>query len=164
MILCIIQPDKQEAWPYSGRTVEKSFLYEVTICRCGLCNIYCGIQIVANKRNGVDVDKWDYFARDCHCLGIPNNFDMLWVMDFFLWVCMLCWMCVCYRRYMKFARVISVNGRRQICARDKVHLLLMSALHYFLICRRLTICMKCFIHVMDCTEEHTNTKHLMWLN
>ena len=33
-------------------------------------------QIVANKRNGIDVDKWDYFARDCHCLGIPNNFDM----------------------------------------------------------------------------------------
>ena len=32
-------------------------------------------QIVANKRNGIDVDKWDYFARDCHCLGIPNNFD-----------------------------------------------------------------------------------------
>ena len=29
---------------------------------------------------------------------------------------------------MKFARVISVNGRRQICARDKVCLLLMSVL------------------------------------
>ena len=34
-------------WPYEGRPVEKSFLYE----------------IIANKRNGVDVDKWDYFAR-----------------------------------------------------------------------------------------------------
>ena len=33
------------------------------------------LQIVANKRNGIDVDKWDYFAQDCHCLGIPNNFD-----------------------------------------------------------------------------------------
>lgn len=34
-------------WPYKGRPMEKSFLYEV----------------VANKRNGIDVDKWDYFAR-----------------------------------------------------------------------------------------------------
>ena len=71
-------------WPYEGRTEEKSFLYE----------------IVANKRNGIDVDKWDYFARDCHCLGIPNNFDL--------------------KRFMKFARVINVNSRRQICTRDKV--------------------------------------------
>ena len=55
---------------------------------------------MANKRNGVDVDKWDYFARDCHCLGIPNSFDS--------------------RRYMKFARVIKVDGVYQICCRDKV--------------------------------------------
>ncbi|KAI4892676.1 hypothetical protein NFI96_028025 [Prochilodus magdalenae] len=34
-------------WPYKGRPEEKSFLY----------------QIVANKKNGIDVDKWDYFAR-----------------------------------------------------------------------------------------------------
>ena len=33
------------------------------------------MQIVANKRNGVDVDKFDYFARDCHHLGIPTSFD-----------------------------------------------------------------------------------------
>ena len=33
------------------------------------------IQIVANKRTEVDVDKFDYFARDCHHLGIPNGFD-----------------------------------------------------------------------------------------
>ena len=50
----------------------------------------------------MDVDKWDYFARDCHCLGIPNNFD--------------------WRRYMKFARVIEVDGIYQICCRDKVSL------------------------------------------
>ena len=67
-----------------GRKQSKSFLYEV----------------VANKRNGIDVDKWDYFARDCHCLGIPNNFDM--------------------KRFMKFARVINVKNKRQICTRDKV--------------------------------------------
>ena len=75
---------QSDVWPYSGRPEEKSFLYE----------------IVANKRNGLDVDKWDYFARDCHCLGIPNNFDL--------------------RRYMKFARVILVNNRKQLCTRDKV--------------------------------------------
>ncbi|XP_019368628.1 PREDICTED: deoxynucleoside triphosphate triphosphohydrolase SAMHD1 isoform X2 [Gavialis gangeticus] len=37
----------ENPWPYRGRPREKSFLYE----------------IVANKRNGIDVDKWDYFAR-----------------------------------------------------------------------------------------------------
>ena len=36
-------------------------------------------QIVANKKTGIDVDKWDYFARDCHHLGISNNFDYKYV-------------------------------------------------------------------------------------
>ncbi|KAK0136110.1 Deoxynucleoside triphosphate triphosphohydrolase SAMHD1 [Merluccius polli] len=71
-------------WQYEGRPEEKSFLYE----------------IVANKRNGIDVDKWDYFARDCHQLGIQNNFD--------------------YRRFLKFARVCKVDGNKHICTRDKV--------------------------------------------
>uniref|UniRef100_A0A8D0B4F8 Deoxynucleoside triphosphate triphosphohydrolase SAMHD1 n=1 Tax=Salvator merianae TaxID=96440 RepID=A0A8D0B4F8_SALMN len=68
---------------YRGRPKEKSFLYE----------------IVANKRNGIDVDKWDYFARDCHHLGIQNNFD--------------------YDRFMKFARVCEVDNKKHICTRDK---------------------------------------------
>lgn len=80
-----VSSDGTSNWPYKGRNEDKSFLYEV----------------VANKRNGIDVDKWEYFARDCYCLGIPNNFDM--------------------KRYMKFARVITVNSRKQICTRDKVH-------------------------------------------
>ncbi|KAI0234740.1 Deoxynucleoside triphosphate triphosphohydrolase SAMHD1 [Lamellibrachia satsuma] len=69
----------------SGGSGDKTFLYE----------------IVTNKRNGVDVDKWDYFARDCHQLGITNNFD--------------------HTRFLKFARVIrdEVDGRRHICFRDK---------------------------------------------
>ncbi|KAE8576668.1 hypothetical protein XENTR_v10004279 [Xenopus tropicalis] len=71
------------SWPYRGRTEEKSFLYE----------------IVANKRNGIDVDKWDYFARDCHHLGIQNNFD--------------------YKRFLKFARVCEVGSKKHICTRDK---------------------------------------------
>ncbi|XP_077410816.1 deoxynucleoside triphosphate triphosphohydrolase SAMHD1 [Vanacampus margaritifer] len=70
-------------WPYAGRSKDKSFLYE----------------IVANKRNGIDMDKWDYFARDCHNLGIQNNSD--------------------YRRYLKFARVCEVDGEKLICTRDK---------------------------------------------
>ena len=56
---------------------------------------------MANKTTGIDVDKWDYFARDCHCLGISNNFD--------------------WRRYVTFARVIEVNGQCQICCREKVN-------------------------------------------
>ncbi|KAL4234945.1 SAM domain and HD [Mactra antiquata] len=70
-------------WCYEGRTRDKSFLYE----------------IVANKRNGIDVDKWDYFARDCHMLGIRNNFD--------------------HHRCFHFARVLEVEGELQICSRDK---------------------------------------------
>ncbi|KAF0874296.1 deoxynucleoside triphosphate triphosphohydrolase SAMHD1 [Crocuta crocuta] len=76
-------PIKDSLWPYKGRPKEKSFLYE----------------IVANKRNGIDVDKWDYFARDCHHLGIQNNFD--------------------YQRFIKFARVCEVDNRKRICTRDK---------------------------------------------
>ncbi|XP_037540025.1 deoxynucleoside triphosphate triphosphohydrolase SAMHD1 [Nematolebias whitei] len=72
-----------QKWKYKGRSADKSFLYE----------------IVANKRNGIDVDKWDYFARDCYHLGIQNNFD--------------------YHRFLKFARVCEVDEQKQICTRDK---------------------------------------------
>uniref|UniRef100_A0A3Q3LY94 HD domain-containing protein n=1 Tax=Mastacembelus armatus TaxID=205130 RepID=A0A3Q3LY94_9TELE len=72
-------------WPHKGRGQEKSFLYE----------------IVSNSTNGIDVDKFDYFARDSHHLGIQNNFD--------------------HRRFLKFARVCKVDGQKQkhICSRDK---------------------------------------------
>ncbi|KFP27224.1 Deoxynucleoside triphosphate triphosphohydrolase SAMHD1, partial [Colius striatus] len=73
----------EQSWPYRGRQKEKSFLYE----------------IVANRKNGIDVDKWDYFARDCHHLGIQNNFD--------------------YKRLLKFTRVCEVNNQKHICTRDK---------------------------------------------
>ncbi|MEJ1278997.1 SAM domain and HD domain 1 [Cricetulus griseus] len=81
-------PIKDCSWPYKGRPAEKSFLYE----------------IVSNKRNGIDVDKWDYFARDCHHLGIQNNFD--------------------YKRYVKFVRVCEVEEScgckmKHICTREK---------------------------------------------
>ncbi|XP_062872182.1 deoxynucleoside triphosphate triphosphohydrolase SAMHD1-like [Trichomycterus rosablanca] len=75
--------DKAQSWSYKGRSKDKSFLYE----------------IVANKRTGIDVDKWDYFVRDGHHLGIQSNFD--------------------HRRFLKFARVCEVNGEKHICTRDK---------------------------------------------
>ena len=42
-------------------------------------------QIVANKQFGIDVDRWDYFARDSHSMGIPSNFDMRYIsFDWFM--------------------------------------------------------------------------------
>ena len=55
------------------------------------------IQIVANERTKIDVDKWDYFARDCHHLGLHNGFD--------------------HQRLIESARVID----NEICYRDKVY-------------------------------------------
>lgn len=47
----IKKPDKTEP--------KKPFLYE----------------IIANGLNKIDVDKWDYFSRDCHMLGLHHNFQ-----------------------------------------------------------------------------------------
>ncbi|KAK0062609.1 deoxynucleoside triphosphate triphosphohydrolase SAMHD1 [Biomphalaria pfeifferi] len=86
----IFGPLDQNTKELTGRGKHKHYLYE----------------IVSNKRNGIDVDKWDYFARDCHHLGIKNNFD--------------------HNRFMKFARVIKAKGTDtdeeaewQICIREK---------------------------------------------
>ena len=40
-----------------------------------MLNIIIFVQIVANKETGIDVDKWDYYARDCHYLGVTNDFQ-----------------------------------------------------------------------------------------
>ncbi|CAM4454471.1 unnamed protein product [Leuciscus chuanchicus] len=80
----ILKGQKDGQWSMKGRTEDKSFLYE----------------IVANKLNGIDVDKWDYLARDCHYLGLPKAFD--------------------HQRLLKSARVCEVNKRKHICFRDKV--------------------------------------------
>jgi HD superfamily phosphohydrolase len=32
-------------------------------------------KIVANKDTGIDVDKWDYYQRDCRYLGILQDFQ-----------------------------------------------------------------------------------------
>jgi deoxynucleoside triphosphate triphosphohydrolase SAMHD1 len=48
-----------EGWVWKGPPKGREFLYE----------------IVSNQRNGVDVDKLDYFQRDCHYLGIGHALD-----------------------------------------------------------------------------------------
>ncbi|KAL1281518.1 hypothetical protein QQF64_000321 [Cirrhinus molitorella] len=75
-------------WTAKGRAENKSFLYE----------------IVANKLNGIDVDKWDYLARDCHYLGIPNGFD--------------------HQRLLKSARVCKSVDGRIISLQRQVHIAL----------------------------------------
>ncbi|KAK3539172.1 hypothetical protein QTP86_027609 [Hemibagrus guttatus] len=72
------------SWSYKGRTKDKSYLYE----------------IVANKSTGIDVDKMDYFSRDCLHLGMKSNFS--------------------HERYMNFARVCTTaDNEKKICMRDK---------------------------------------------
>ncbi|GFR63034.1 SAM domain and HD domain-containing protein 1 [Elysia marginata] len=84
-------------------------------------------EIVSNERTGLDVDKFDYFARDCHVLGISNMFDL--------------------KRFMMMARVLEceyvvkdkdgnpVNIRKfHICHRDKEleNLIIMFQTRFFL--------------------------------
>ena len=76
--------DAPKDWVWKGRGKDKDFLYE----------------IVANHRNGIDVDKFDYFARDCKHLGIPTSFDA--------------------HRLMRFARVLKgPDGKTQIAYHEK---------------------------------------------
>ena len=72
-----------ETTEYCGERLKKWFLYEV----------------VSNKRTGIDCDKFDYFARDAHHVGVTNSFDFL--------------------RFFKNIRILGVNGQLQICVRDK---------------------------------------------
>ena len=77
--------DAPPEWEWKGRGKEKDFLYE----------------IVANHRNEIDVDKFDYFKRDCYHLGIPVSFDC--------------------GRLMRFARIITDehDGKTQIAYHEK---------------------------------------------
>ncbi|XP_072045540.1 deoxynucleoside triphosphate triphosphohydrolase SAMHD1-like isoform X2 [Amphiura filiformis] len=56
-------------------------------------------QIVCNEDTGIDVDKWDYFARDCHYVGIRNDFD--------------------HEHLLKFLRVVQVGDNYELGFRDK---------------------------------------------
>ena len=60
------------------------------------------LQIISNERTGIDVDKFDYFARDCHALGFSNMFD--------------------HKRFMLMARLVWCDDDKlHICYKDKVH-------------------------------------------
>ena len=48
--LCVSHPSVQD---------ERGFLFE----------------IVANKKNSVDVDKFDYISRDCYNVGLKTSYD-----------------------------------------------------------------------------------------
>lgn len=52
-------------------------------------------QIVSNDENGIDVDKWDYLARDAFYLGQNSNFD--------------------YMRLFAHAKALKVDGKMHIC-------------------------------------------------
>ncbi|CAM9466708.1 unnamed protein product [Chrysoparadoxa australica] len=70
-------------WNWVGRG-QKTYLYD----------------IVANASSGIDVDKFDYFSRDCMFLGISKSFDAL--------------------RLMRFSQVVhEVEGCLRVCFRDK---------------------------------------------
>ena len=82
-----------EICTHQGKKMKKWFLYE----------------IVSNKRNGIDCDKFDYLMRDSYYVGARNNFD-----------CM---------RYFQTIRIIPVDGQLQICVRDKEYLNLYEMFH-----------------------------------
>lgn len=67
------------------------------------CNKQIYVQIVSNKDNGIDVDKWDYFLRDGNCLNLNISFD--------------------YKRLMQFSRVVvdpnSTTQKQVIAFRNK---------------------------------------------
>uniref|UniRef100_A0A667ZLF0 HD domain-containing protein n=1 Tax=Myripristis murdjan TaxID=586833 RepID=A0A667ZLF0_9TELE len=107
--------------PYRGEV--KYFLYE----------------IVANKTNGIDVDKWDYLARDCHHLGIPMTFD--------------------YRRLLMFTRVCEVDGLRHICIRDKE-----AANLYDMFYRRFSLHQRAYQHRVNNIIAYMITEALLEAN
>lgn len=79
----VVLGDTEEAPPefvWKGMPPEKMYLYE----------------IVANKVSGIDVDKWDYFQRDCKQLNMTVAFDA--------------------SRLMKFARVLAKDDGRTTIA------------------------------------------------
>src|SRR5207237_2938560 len=41
-------------------------------------------QIVANSRNGMDVDKYDYLARDPYNLGLNKSFNSMRLLEEFI--------------------------------------------------------------------------------
>tara|TARA_B110000046_G_scaffold92915_1_gene100917 strand:- start:880 stop:1296 length:417 start_codon:yes stop_codon:yes gene_type:complete len=82
-------------WQWKGRP-GKEFLFEIVAnkrrvaARFSTHDVRGVLTRVARDRNGIDVDKWDYFARDCYHLGMSKSFDA--------------------QRLMTFSRVIVMEG------------------------------------------------------
>ena len=67
------------------------------------------LEVVSNKATGIDCDKFDYFARDTHHVGIANSFD--------------------FKRYFKNIRIMPIEKELRICARDKEESNLLEMFH-----------------------------------
>ena len=94
------------SWSFKGRPASKSFLY----------------QIVSNKTSGVDVDKFDYLARDSFHLGLQSTFHQ--------------------DRYIESARVIQCDDQYHICTRDKDARMMYELFHTRLLLQRTAVCHK----------------------
>ena len=101
-------------------------------------------EIVANKKSEIDVDKMDYFARDCHGLGMKSDFDHL--------------------RYIQNCRVMIIvddagEKRSSICIRDKeVHNL------YELFHTRNNLFRRAYYHKVSTAVEYMVTDALVAAN
>lgn len=59
------------------------------------------LQVVNNRESNLDVDKWDYYLRDCHAVGLSCAFQ--------------------FQRLVDSMRVLrGPKGSTHICFRDKV--------------------------------------------
>lgn len=123
MITCSPQgesKDRIREWKYDGRPACKGFLYE----------------IVSNKRTGIDVDKFDYFARDSHTLGFSVMFDS--------------------DRLMKFSRVCKVGKEWQICFHEKEAWNIYELFH-----TRYNLHKRAYQHPVSAAIEHEITRALV---
>uniref|UniRef100_A0A914WXT2 HD/PDEase domain-containing protein n=1 Tax=Plectus sambesii TaxID=2011161 RepID=A0A914WXT2_9BILA len=80
--------DKKGEYRYKGRPIDKSFLYD----------------IVSNKHDGLDVDRFDYMLRDSLLSGVAITFNKLGL-----------------KRLLSMARVFysELDGCRRICYAEK---------------------------------------------
>ncbi|KAA8577859.1 hypothetical protein FQN60_005369 [Etheostoma spectabile] len=115
------KPNADE-WPYKGRTKEKSFLYEIVanewngidvdkfdyFVRWGFLYRNCRAShcLMRSDKEWTE-ESVTFLKKDCHHLGMKNNFDHL--------------------RFIQFARVCEVEGLKHICSRDKVLTLIAEA-------------------------------------
>ncbi|TPX61810.1 hypothetical protein SpCBS45565_g07164 [Spizellomyces sp. 'palustris'] len=88
--------------------------------------------IVANKRNSVDVDKFDYIQRDCHNVGIKTSLDAM--------------------RLIAFARVIN----NQICFNQKEAFNLYEMFH-----TRFSLFKRIYTHRVGKATEYMLTEALL---